>query len=220
MTESYSTDLRWLDAAARLALPVLGTTGVSPAVGAIVVDPERQAMVGRASTPPRGGAQAELLALSDAEGLTHGRTLYVTMEPAAHYTTLAPVTRAIADAGIARVVTGLLNPDPEHSGRGLAALSEAGVDTLCLDHAPSRALSEGYVFRLARGRPFVTLKVALSADGMVGYADPGHDPPLGPEALRFIERERAAADAVMAGAARAEIEDNDLLVHLEGLGGR
>jgi diaminohydroxyphosphoribosylaminopyrimidine deaminase/5-amino-6-(5-phosphoribosylamino)uracil reductase len=142
------------------------------------------------------------------------------MEPAAHYTTLAPVTRAIADAGIERVVTGLLNPDPAHAGEGLAALTEAGIEAIHLDHAPSRALNEGYISRLTRGRPFVTLKVTLTADGMVGHAVPGGDPPLGPEALRFIERERGAADAVMSGAARAEIEDNDLLVHLEGLGGR
>jgi diaminohydroxyphosphoribosylaminopyrimidine deaminase/5-amino-6-(5-phosphoribosylamino)uracil reductase len=217
---SHSIDERWLDAAARMALPALGTTGMSPAVGALVVDRQRGLMYGRAATPPRGAAQAELLALTDAQGLTQGRALYVTMEPAAHYTTLAPVTRAIVDAGIERVVTGMLNPDPAHAGEGLAALTEAGVDAIHLDHAPSRALNEGYVSRLTRGRPFVTLKVTLTADGMVGHAAPGSRPLLGPEALRFVERERAAADAVLSGAARAEIEDNDLLVHLDGLGGR
>lgn len=218
--ESDSTDLRWLDAAARLATAALGTTGAGPTVCALVVDAGAQALVGRAVTPSRGAAQAELLALTDAEGLTDGRTLYVTMEPAAHYTTLAPVTRAIVDAGIVRVVTGMLSPDPEHAGEGLAALADAGLEVVHLEHVLSQALNEGYVSRLTRARPFVTLKIALSADGMVGHASPGAEPWLGAEAMRFVERERGAADAVMSGAARAEIEDNDLLVHLEGLGGR
>ncbi|MEO8757234.1 MAG: bifunctional diaminohydroxyphosphoribosylaminopyrimidine deaminase/5-amino-6-(5-phosphoribosylamino)uracil reductase RibD [Devosia sp.] len=219
MTESRFTDLRWLDVAARLATPALGTTGRSPAVGAIVVDSLRQLMFGRAVTPPRGTAQAELLALAEAKGLTDGRTLYLTLEPAAHYTTLAPVTQPIIDAGITRVVIGALDPDPQYAGEGLQALGDAGIETLELAHEPSRLLNEGYVTRVSKGRPFVTLKLTLSADGMVGQNRPGQSVLLGAEALRFIERERAAADAVMSGAARAEIEDNDLLVHLDGLGG-
>ena len=220
MTESHFTDLRWLDAAARLATPALGSTGASPAVCALVVDPLRQLMFGRAVTPPRGAAQAELLALADARGLTDGRTLYVTMEPPAHYTTLAPMTRPIIDAGISRVVVGALDPDPKYAGEGLQALGDAGVETLHLEHEPSRLLNEGYATRITKGRPFVTLKLALSGDGMVGPGKPGEAMPLGAEALRFIERERAAADAILSGAARAEIEDNDLRVHLDGLDGR
>jgi diaminohydroxyphosphoribosylaminopyrimidine deaminase/5-amino-6-(5-phosphoribosylamino)uracil reductase len=214
------TDRRWLDAAARLATPALGTSGGAPTVGAIVVDPARQLMFGRAATPPRGATHAELLALAEARGLTQGRTLYTTLEPAAHYTGLAPATDAIVESGIARIVVGALDPDRQRAGEGLAALSEAGVDVAYLEHEPSRLLNEGYATRLSRGRPFVTLRITLSADGMVGHARPGAPPLLGPEALRFIERERAAADAVLSGAARAEIEDNDLRVHLDGLDGR
>jgi diaminohydroxyphosphoribosylaminopyrimidine deaminase/5-amino-6-(5-phosphoribosylamino)uracil reductase len=215
-----ATDRRWLDAAARLATTALGSTGPSPAVGALVVDADRQLVFGRAVTPPRGSAPAELLALSEARGMTEGRTLYVTLEPAAHYTSHSPVTDAILDCGIGRVVAGILDPDPQRAGQGLAALAEAGLDTLHLDHAPSRLLHEGYATRVTRGRPFVTLKLSLSADGMVGHAAPGGDTLLGAEALRFIERERAAADAILSGAARAEIEDNDLRIHLDGLEGR
>ena len=206
--------------AARLATPALGTTGAGPTVGALVVDPSRQMLFGRAVTPPRGAAQAELLALAEAEGMTEGRTLYATMEPAAHYTSHAPLTDQIVAAGIARVVVGALDPDPERAGQGLAALAEAGLDTECIDHEPSLLLNEGYATRIAKGRPFVTLKMSLSVDGMVGHGKPGTDAPMGPEALRFIERERAAADAVLSGAARAEIEDNDLRVHFEGMAGR
>ena len=219
MTED-DTDRRWLDMAARLATPALGTTGAEPTVGALVVDPSRQLLFGRAVTPPRSASPAELLALAEAKGLTEGRTLYVTMEPAAHYTSHAPLTDEIVAAGIGRVVTGALDPDPERAGQGLAALAEAGIDTEFIDHEPSRLLNEGYATRITKGRPFVTLKMALSADGMVGQGRPGTDSMLGPEALRFVERERAAADAVLSGAARADIEDNDLRVHFDGLESR
>ncbi|MBN9306403.1 MAG: riboflavin biosynthesis protein RibD [Devosia sp. 67-54] len=219
MTDGAS-DRRWLDAAARLASSALGSTGAAPTVGALVVDPGRQLLFGRAATPPRGSDPAELLALSEARGMTEGRTLYVTLEPAAHYTSHAPITDAILEFGIGRVVAGMLDPDPQRAGQGLAALAEAGIEAVHLDHAPSRLLNEGYTTRITKGRPFVTLKLSLSADGMVGYAAPGSDTLLGAEALRFIERERAAADAILSGAARAEIEDNDLRIHLDGLEGR
>jgi len=221
LSDQLAADRRWLAAAARLATPALGTAGPGPTVGALVVDPSRQLLFGRAVTPPRGAAQAELLALTEAKGLTRGRTLYVTLEPAAHYTAHAPVTGAIIEAGIARVVVGSLDPDPRRAGEGLRELAAGGVETIHIDHAPSVLLNEGYLTRITRGRPFVTLKLALSRDGMVGHNRPGAaEPFLGAEALRFIERERAAADAVLSGAARAEIEDNDLRVHLDGLEGR
>ena len=99
-------------------------------------------------------------------------------------------------------------------------LAEAGIETALYANEASRLLNEGYATRIAKGRPFVALKLTLTADAMVGYNTSGSEPIVGAEALRFIERERAAADAVLSGAARAEIEDNDLRVHLEGLEGR
>lgn len=214
---SENLDERWLDAAARLATGALGSTGKTPAVGALIVDPARQLVFGRAVTPPRGLAQAERLAIDDAAGLTTGRTLYMTLEPAARYGTLAPSIEAIVDVGIARIVVGALDPDPARAGEGLRALAAAGVEAVHLPHGLSQRINEGPAMRHARGRPFVTLKITLSEDGMVGYARPGLSLPYGIESQRFIERQRAAADAVMAGAARAEIEDNDLSVHLDGL---
>jgi diaminohydroxyphosphoribosylaminopyrimidine deaminase/5-amino-6-(5-phosphoribosylamino)uracil reductase len=220
LSEPSPSDVRWPDVAARLATPALGSTGSSPTVGALVVDEDRQLLFGRAVTPTRGTAQAEVLALSEAKGLTQGRTLYLTLEPAARYTSFAPVTDTILYAGIARVVVGALDPDRKHAGQGLRALHEADIETVHVEHAPSVLLNEGYATRVTRNRPFVTLKVTLTADGMVGYAAPGSEPFLGAEAQRFVERERAAADAVLSGAARAQIEDNDLRVHLDGLEGR
>src|SRR3569833_889647 len=103
--------------AARLATPALGTAGGAPTVGALVVDPSRQLLFGRAVTLSCSATLAVLLALAEAKGLTEGRTLYVTMEPAAHYTSHAPLTDAIVGAGIGRVVTGALDHDPDRAGQ-------------------------------------------------------------------------------------------------------
>ncbi len=220
MNEAELTDTRWLDAAARLATPWLGATGAVPAAAALVVDAASQLLFGRAVTPRRGAGQPELLALSEARGVTRGRTLYLTLEPAARFTTFPPATPPIVEAGIARVVVGSLDPDRALAGQGIAALRDAGVDAVHLPHPASRLLNEGYATRIVRGRPHVTLKIALTADGMVGPGSTRQKLTVSPEALRWIERERAAADAVLSGAARAEIERNDLRVHLPGLEAR
>ncbi|HEX4298723.1 MAG TPA: dihydrofolate reductase family protein, partial [Devosia sp.] len=134
------------------------------------------------------------------------------------YTSHAPSTASIAAAGIGRVVVGTL--DPVRAGEGLAELAAAGIEAVHLPYLPSDVLNEGYLTRLVQGRPFVTLKITLTSQGMVGHARRGSPSLLGVEARRWLERERAASDAVMSGAARAEIEDNDLRVHLAGLDDR
>lgn len=211
MSDTGAADLRWLDAATRLAMPALGTTGPTPPVGAIVADPTGMQLFGRAVTQLRGNGQAELLALADADGTAAGRTLYLTLEPS------SASAAAIADAGVFRVVVAQLDPDPALAGAGLRALAERNIEAAHVPFAPAYALVEGYAMRISKSRPFVTLKITVSADGMVGHAQPGHPPPIGVEASRFIDRERAASDAVLAGIARAELEDNDLRPHLPGL---
>lgn len=218
--EQESTDRRWLDAAARLATAVLGNTGNGPTTAVLIVDAEGKRVLGRAVSPPRAVGQAELLALADAGEATEGATLYTTLEPAAHYTGFAPVTAAIAEAGITRVIAGALDPDPERAGEGLRELSDAGIEIAHILNDACTRLNEGYAARLIKNRPFVTLKLTLTKDETVGFNTPGQTLPLGAEALRFIERERAAADAVVSGAARAAIEDNDLAIHLDGLDDR
>jgi diaminohydroxyphosphoribosylaminopyrimidine deaminase / 5-amino-6-(5-phosphoribosylamino)uracil reductase len=211
VSDPVDVDLRWLNAATRLAIPALGTTGPMPPVGAVVADPAKVAMIGSAVTELRGAGQAELLALAKSQGRTAGRTLYMTLEPP------SASAAAIAEAGIFRVVVAQLDPDAASSGTGLRALTERNIEVAHIPYEPARALIEGFASRLSRNRPFVTLKITVSVDGMVGYQQAGEGPPMGVEAARFVDRERAASDAVMSGIARAEIEDNDLRPHLPGL---
>jgi diaminohydroxyphosphoribosylaminopyrimidine deaminase / 5-amino-6-(5-phosphoribosylamino)uracil reductase len=214
VSDPAAADLRWLDVATRLAMPALGTTGPTPPVGAVVADPAAGQLAGRAVTQLRGAGQAELLALADTQGTSAGRTLYLTLEPP------SASAAAIAEAGIFRVVVAQLDPDPAASGAGLRALGERNIETLHLPYEPARVLIEGYAMRLAKSRPFVTMKVTVSADSMVGHNQPGGASPVGVEAARFIDRERAASDAVLSGIARAEVEDSDLRPHLPGLDDR
>jgi len=210
VSDPAAADLRWLNAATRLAMPALGTTGPMPPVGAIIADPAKTMLIASAVTELRGAGQAELLALTAGQGRTAGRTLYMTLEPP------SASAAAIAEAGIFRVVVAQLDPEAASSGAGLRALTERNIEAVHVPYDPAHVLIEGYGSRLARNRPFVTLKITVCADGMVGYQQPGEAPPMGPEAVRFVDRERAASDAVMSGIARAEIEDNDLRPHLPG----
>lgn len=219
MSELSDLDGRWLDVAARWATPALGTSGPGPTVGALVVDEKRQQVFGRAATPPGGQSSAEAMALAEVRDLARGRTLYLTMEPASRGGRKPPVDQII-ESGVGRVVIGMRDPDRTRAGDGLHKLAASGIKVVHGPHPASSRLNEGYVSRLKRKRPFVTVAMVLSADGRTGYANKGNPSPAGAAARRWIERQRAASDAVLAGMARATIENNDLAVHLEGFEGR
>jgi diaminohydroxyphosphoribosylaminopyrimidine deaminase/5-amino-6-(5-phosphoribosylamino)uracil reductase len=210
-------DRRWLDAAAREATPFLGTTAENPTVGAILMDPASQKLLGRAVTAPGGRPHAETQAIAEAGQTARGATLYVTLEPCNHFGRTPPCVDAILAAGIARVVIGVVDPDPRTAGGGLERLAQAGVDIVVADHAPSRRLHEGHISRKVRNRPFVTAKLAVSADGRVGLADTGNFAITGDAARRWTHMQRAQSDAVMVGWGTARLDDPQLTVRLKGL---
>lgn len=220
MSEVSAQDRRWLDAAARVARPYLGTTAENPTVGAVIVDEDLQLVFGRAVTAKGGRPHAETQAIAEARGSARGRTLYVTLEPCNHWGRTPPCADAVIQAGIARVVVGLLDPDPRTAGAGIRRLRQAGIDVALADHAPSRLLHEAHIARKTRGMPFVTAKLAVSKDGMVGLPEQGNVPITGDEARRWTHMERALSDAVMVGARTAQIDDPQLTVRLKGLENR
>jgi len=217
LSEISPQDRRWLDSAARLARPWLGTTAENPTVGALIVDEERQLVFGRAVTAKGGRPHAETQALAEARTSARGRTLYVTLEPCNHWGRTPPCADAVIQAGIARVVIGLLDPDPRTAGSGIRRLRDAGIDVALADHEPSKLLHEGHVMRKTRGRPFIAAKLAVSRDGMIGLPDRANVPITGEQARRWTHMERALSDAVMVGARTARIDDPLLTVRLKGL---
>lgn len=217
MTALSGDDLRWLDAAARIALPFRGTTAENPTVGAILVSPGG-IMLGRAVTASGGRPHAEPLALAMAGEKARGATLYVTLEPCNHWGKTPPCVDAVIASGVSRVVVGLTDPDPRTAGKSIEKLRAAGIAvSVAENHALSRELHEGFFSRILRNRPFVTAKLAVSADGKIGLPDKGNVPITGEIAQRWTHMQRALSDAVMVGGNTAVLDRPKLSVRLPGL---
>ena len=201
--------------AIRIGLTHLGQTATNPSVGCVIVaDGE---IIGEAVTAAGGRPHAETQALAKAGERARGATAYVTLEPCSHFGKTPPCANALVDAGIARVVVALTDPDPRVSGRGLQRLEDAGVlvETGILRDEARRALS-GYLTRQIKGRAQVVLKLAVSADGMLGR--PGEEVAItGREVRTEVHRLRAESDAVLIGIGTALADDPDLTVRIEGL---
>jgi diaminohydroxyphosphoribosylaminopyrimidine deaminase/5-amino-6-(5-phosphoribosylamino)uracil reductase len=183
-----------LERALELAERGRGTTHPNPVVGAVVVrDGE---VVGEGWHERQGGPHAEVVALEAAGEAARGATLYVTLEPCSHHGRTPPCADAVLEAGIARVVAGALDPDPEHAG-GLDRLRTAGVEVELVDSFEARAQNEAWRMWAAQRRPFVTYKAAVTLDGRVSV--PGRRWVSGEESRRLVHEVRAASDAVAVG---------------------
>jgi diaminohydroxyphosphoribosylaminopyrimidine deaminase / 5-amino-6-(5-phosphoribosylamino)uracil reductase len=184
-----------LERALELAEAARGRAYPNPTVGALVVGPDG-AVAGEGVTEPWGGRHGEIVAMDAAGGSTRGSTLFVTMEPCAHHGLTPPCVDRILLHGVTRVVAGCGDPNPE-AGGGAERLRAAGVDVELLDLPEARRQNEAWRTWVARGRPHVTLKLAVSVDGRV--AVPGRRWVTGEEARRRVHELRAAVDAVAVG---------------------
>ena len=213
------SDANWLDAAVALAEPHLGTTAENPTVGAIILD-GACARLGQAVTASGGRPHAETQAIAEAGETARGATMYVTLEPCNHWGQTPPCSDAIIRAGLGRVVIGVLDPDPRTAGRSVEKLRAAGIAVDVLDHRGSARLHEGFLMRQRERRPFITAKLAVSADGMIGRIGEPNVQITGDEAREWTHRLRAQSDAVMIGANTARIDNPKLTVRIYGYAGR
>jgi len=196
---------RPLERALELAERGRGTTQPNPVVGAVVVrDGE---VVGEGWHQRKGEAHAEVIALEAAGERAKAATLFVTMEPCKSHGSTPPCTDAVLAAGVAKVVAGSLDPNPE-AGGGLEVLRAAGVETEHADSAAARAQNEAWRVWIAAGRPFVILKLALTLDGRV--AVPGTRWVSGEESRRRVHELRAQVDAVAVGMGTVRADDPQL----------
>ena len=187
-----------LERALELAERGRGTTRPNPVVGAVVIRDGETVGEGWHERP--GGPHAEAVALERAGERARGATLYVTLEPCAHHGRTPPCADAIVEAGIARVVAAVADPDPRTNGRGFERLRSAGIEV----ELPggelewrARVQNEAYRTSVAHGRPFVTYKAAVTLDGKVTV--PGERWVSGEAARRLVHRLRAESDAVAVG---------------------
>jgi diaminohydroxyphosphoribosylaminopyrimidine deaminase / 5-amino-6-(5-phosphoribosylamino)uracil reductase len=185
-----------LERAVELAAAAAGRAYPKPTVGAVVVGAGGDVVGEGATEAGRTGRHGEVVALDAAGERARGATLYATLEPCAHHGSTPPCVDAIVAAGIARVVAGSLDPNPEAAG-GLERLRAAGVDVELRDSVEARRQNEAWRVWVRDGRPFVTYKVAISLDGRVTV--PGRRWVSGEGARRLVHELRAASDAVAVG---------------------
>lgn len=222
-----TVDQRFMAAALRLSRWHLGQTDTNPSVGCLIVrdDGDGPYIVGRAVTAIGGRPHAETQALLDAGDRARGATAYVTLEPCSHHGKTPPCVDALIAAGITRVVVSADDPDARVSGRGFQMLKDAGIGVVTgvLADEGARAL-HAYLTRQTLGRPHVTLKLAVSADGMIGRSDlmPGQGQVAitGPLARAQSQVLRAESDSILIGIGTALADDPDLTCRLPGLENR
>lgn len=214
-----SADARWLAATAALAERGRPLSRPNPAVGAILV--KDGIVVGRGWTQPGGRPHAEAVALAAAGEKARGGTLYVTLEPCAHFSARGPACAdLVASSGVARVVVGCHDPDPRTAGTGMTRIAAAGIDVELIEEQSCIAGLAGFLTRIEAGRPHVTLKLALSADGHL-TPGPGKGQWLtGDVARRHVHAMRARMDAILVGRGTFEADAPRLDVRLPGLEAR
>jgi diaminohydroxyphosphoribosylaminopyrimidine deaminase/5-amino-6-(5-phosphoribosylamino)uracil reductase len=222
MTSASPFDLDMMRIALRMGQRGLGNTAPNPAVGAVVADEATGEVIARGWTQPGGRPHAETEAIRRAGARAQGVTLYVTLEPCAHFGKTPPCADAIIAAGLKRVVVGIGDPDPRTAGQGIAKLRAAGIEVAeNVLNAEVRWLTLGHILRVTENRPFVTLKIATAADGSIAAGD-GKAPRwvTGPDARTAGHMLRAEADAILVGAGTLRADNPDLTCRLPGLASR
>jgi diaminohydroxyphosphoribosylaminopyrimidine deaminase/5-amino-6-(5-phosphoribosylamino)uracil reductase len=194
---------------------VRGSTSPNPWVGCVIVphDGDRE-IVGE--TQPSGRPHAEATALERAGQAARGATAYVSLEPCAHHGRTPPCADALVDAGVARVVVAIEDPDPRVAGRGIARLRAAGLEvTLGVGAERARRSLAPYLAHRRTGRPWVVLKLASTLDGRTAAPDGTSKWITGPEARADVQRLRAESDAIVVGAGTVRADDPELRVRDE-----
>ena len=204
-------DSRFMRLALGLAGRGLGNVWPNPAVGCVIVQGDR--IVGRGWTQPGGRPHAERRALDQAGAAARGATAYVTLEPCAHHGKTPPCAEALINAGVARVVSALEDPDPRVSGRGHALLRGAGISVSTgVLAAEARAAQAGFLSRIEKGRPWLALKLGASFDGRIALANGESQWITGPQSRAHVQALRARFDAVLVGGGTARADDPLLTV--------
>lgn len=209
--DDSSVDEQVMSRAVALAATVRSTTSPNPWVGCVLTVAEGTTFEG--ATQPPGGPHAERVALAAAADRARGATVHCTLEPCSHHGRTGPCVDALIDAGVARVVFALCDPDPQVSGQGAKKLRAAGIEVV--EGVGAATVAEQlapYVKHRTTGRPWVVLKLAASADGRTAAPDGSSRWITGPEARADAHRLRAESDAVIVGASTVRTDDPSLTV--------
>ncbi|HEV8115977.1 MAG TPA: bifunctional diaminohydroxyphosphoribosylaminopyrimidine deaminase/5-amino-6-(5-phosphoribosylamino)uracil reductase RibD [Acidimicrobiales bacterium] len=200
--------------AVALASAVRLHTSPNPWVGCVLVAADGTEVEGATQPPGGDHAEAQALRSARADGVDlRGATAFVTLEPCSHHGRTPPCADALIEAGVARVVVGVADPDPHVAGRGIERLRAAGVEVVVGVLADEVQHQLGaYLHQRRTGRPWVTLKLAATLDGRSAAPDGSSRWITGPQARADVHRERAEHDAVLVGAGTVRADDPELTV--------
>ena len=209
---STTFDREMMQKCIQLASRAKGQTAPNPLVGSAIVAQGK--IVGVGFHPGPGQPHAEVFALKEAGELARGSTLYVNLEPCNHYGRTPPCTEAIIAAGIAKVVVGIVDPDPRVSGKGIQKLRHAGIEVIVgVEEEACGQLNEGFIHRINYGRPFGILKYAMTLDGKIATTT-GHSKWITSKLARTrVHQLRAACDAVIVGGNTVRRDNPHLTTH-------
>ncbi|HLQ24316.1 MAG TPA: bifunctional diaminohydroxyphosphoribosylaminopyrimidine deaminase/5-amino-6-(5-phosphoribosylamino)uracil reductase RibD [Acidiferrobacterales bacterium] len=209
----FAEDQPHMARALALAQRGLYTTDPNPRVGCVIV--KHGAIVGEGWHVRAGEAHAEIHALRAAGDNARGATAYVTLEPCCHYARTPPCTRALINAGVARVVSAMQDPNPQVAGKGAAALMQANIEVKTgLMQTEAEALNPGFISRMRRGRPYVRAKIAASLDGRTATARGESKWITGAAARADVHAWRARSSAVVTGIGTVLADDPALTVRV------
>ncbi len=205
-------DAHWMREALQWSARGKGWTSPRPSVGCVIVH-DGTVVGGGHTQKGNGNPHGEVMALREAGARARGATAYVTLEPCSHYATTPPCTFALLEAGIVRVVAGVLDPNPAVAGQGFRQLRAAGVEVVegVLAADCARAMDE-FLFSIVRATPFVCLKSATSLDGKIALPSGQSRWITGPESRAYAHQLRHYADAVVVGIETVLADDPQLSV--------
>ena len=210
-------DRRWMRVALAAARRAEGRTAPNPPVGCAILSSTGQ-LVAVGSTARNGRPHAETEALAMAGAAAEGGTAYVTLEPCAHTGQTGPCALALVNAGIARVVIALRDPDERVNGRGIEMLAEHGISLqIGVEAEAARQVMGGFLARLAAERPLVTLKMASSLDGRIALSDGAKRWITGPLMRRYVHLQRSRSDALLSAIGTVLADDPEFTCRLAGL---
>ena len=223
ITCTATKDKRFIDAALRFARKHQGQTGTNPSVACIIVQEttEGARIVGSGVTAKGGRPHAEPPALAEAGELAKGATAYVTLEPCAHHGKTPPCAQNLIDSGIARVVTAITDPDDRVNGKGHQMLLDAGIEVVIMDGGEvAQRVIQGYLKARTSTRPFITLKMAMCEEGLIGSTEEGNLKISSTTSSRQTHLQRARHDSILVGSGTALFDDPSLDCRLSGLENR
>ena len=197
----------WMRRALALAALAEGRTSPNPLVGAVVLNREGR-LVGEGFHARSGEPHAEVGALAQAGTAAAGGTLIVTLEPCCHHGRTPPCTRAVLQAGVARVVVALEDPDPRVAGGGIAQLRQAGVEVITgVLRQEAAEQNRAFLHRVRTGRPWGVLKWAMGLDGRTALPNGASQWISGADSRRWVHQLRAGCDAVIVGGGTVRADD-------------